>query len=159
MLPHVPYGWLPKGKQTGIKADNRRVINLFGLMSLDQKLTVYPTTKSINAQFIIKALNSFAVSIQKPTVIVLDQAPWHTAQDILDQIEKWQQKQLYLFFLPTYSPQLNAIEILWRFIKYKWLKPQHYTDAKTLKEAILDICRNFGDSHCINFSKNFLLLE
>ena len=42
-------------------------------------------------------------------------------------IEKWRTKNdLFLFFLPTYSPKLNLIEILWRKIKYEWLEFKAY---------------------------------
>ncbi|MBC6474874.1 MAG: transposase [Hormoscilla sp. GM102CHS1] len=35
-------------------------------------------------------------------------------------------KRVNNFYLPTYSPQLNIIEILWRFIKYSWLNTDAY---------------------------------
>ena len=158
-LPNIPYGWLPKGKQTGIKADNKRVLNVFGLMSLDQKLISYPTSKTINSQFLISCLNDFVTLIDKPTVIVLDRAPWHTSQAIKEQIPQWQQSNLFLFYLPPYSPQLNAIEILWRFIKYKWLQPKDYLSAQELEAAILSLLKSFGKQHHINFSMNFNLLQ
>lgn len=159
MLPNVPYGWLPKGQQTGIMADNKRVINIFALMSLDQKLCSYPTPKTIDAAFIIRALDDFCSTISQPTVVVLDQAPWHTAAKIQSRLAEWQSKNLYLFYLPKYSPHLNAIEILWRRIKYKWLKPQDYSNPETLKEAIYKIIRCFGAQFQINFSMNFYLLQ
>ncbi|MDR2810274.1 MAG: transposase [Tannerellaceae bacterium] len=34
-------------------------------------------------------------------------------------IQQWLKQDLFIFFLPPYSPELNMIEILWRFIKYK----------------------------------------
>ena len=93
MLPNVPYGWLPKGKQTGILADNKRVLNIFGLLSLDQKLAAYPSTKTINSQFIANCLDDFASTIQRPTVVVLDQASWHTAGRIKQKREEWEKQK------------------------------------------------------------------
>ncbi len=156
-LPNIPYGWLPKGEQTGILSDNKRVLNVFALMSLEQKLYAYPTQNSINADFLIQALDDFCTTIQQPTVLVWDQAPWHKAATIQNRIQQWQSKNLFLFYLPRYSPKLNAIEILWRFIKYKWLKPQDYASANALKDAIFNIFTTFGTQFQINFSKNFLM--
>lgn len=158
MLPNVPYGWLPQGRQTGILADNKRVLNVFALLSLDQKLCSYPTPKTIDSTFILRALDDFCSTIKQPTVVVLDQAPWHTSAKIQSRVADWQSKNLYLFYLPKYSPHLNAIEILWRRIKYKWLKPKDFSSAETLKEAIYNILRHFGNQFQINFSKNFNVL-
>ncbi|MDR1339335.1 MAG: transposase, partial [Prevotellaceae bacterium] len=43
---------------------------------------------------------------------------------------------------PPYSPELNLIENLWRFIKYQWLPFNAYKDLITLRHNINDICRN-----------------
>ncbi len=51
----------------------------------------------------------------------MDQASIHTSHAILV-LAEWQEKQLEIFWLPTYSPHLNLIEILWRFMKYEWMK-------------------------------------
>lgn len=61
-------------------------------------------------------------------------------------------KRVNSFFLPTYSPKLNIIEILWRFIKYKWLEIDAYESWNSLVEAVEDILRNFGEEYIINFA-------
>lgn len=158
LVPYLPYAWLPTGVQTGIPSATRKVLNVFALMSLDQKLTSYPTKGRINSEFVINCLEDFVSKIKKPTVVVLDQASWHTSQLVKLQINRWQEKGMYLFLLPKYSPQLNAIEILWRFIKYKWLRPKDYNDHDSLFKAVCNILANFGTKFSINFSKNFDML-
>lgn len=88
LLPNVPYGWLPRGKQSGILASKKRVLNLFGLMSLQQDLVCYPTQKSINAQFIVDCLDDFAKGLEKTTVVILDQASWHRSIKVR---QKWKE--------------------------------------------------------------------
>ena len=66
--------------------------------------------------------------------------------------EEWREQGLTLFFLPTYSPELNIIEILWRFIKYKWLEVDAYSSWKSLVEAVEEIFRNYGEKYIINFA-------
>ncbi len=51
-------------------------------------------------------------------------------------------KRLEIFFLPTYSPELNIIEILWRFIKYQWLETNAYESYSALVKAVEDLVRN-----------------
>lgn len=113
--------------------------------------------RNIDSQFVIQCLDEVAQNIEKPTVVVLDNAPWHKSKKVFSKIPEWQKKDLYLFFLPTYSPHLNLIEILWRKIKYEWLEPKHFAASHILKNAVLYILRNYGNLFQINFSKNFLL--
>jgi transposase len=61
------------------------------------------------------------------------------------------EKGLEIFFLPNYSPHLNIREILWRFIKYKWLESEDYESYSTLVEAVEKIINNFGTEYTINF--------
>ena len=68
--------------------------------------------------------------------MVLDNAPWHVSEKIQMKEAEWIDKNLYLFYLPTYSPQLNLIETLWRKIKYEWLKAEDYLSAQALKNAL-----------------------
>ena len=155
--PSIPYGWQPIGIQRGIKSANERVVNLFGLLSKNGKLITYATEQNINSDFIIECINeiSLRVTKDKPVVIVLDNAPWHKSLKMKKKQQMWEKENLYLFFLPTYSPHLNLIEILWRNIKYKWLKPKHYRNRKTMKNAIFHIIKNYGKSFSIQFARNF----
>ena len=152
MTPSVPYGWLPIGCQQAICSDSKRVTNVFALMNRHQQLSSYPTQGHVNADFVIRCLDDFCSTLTQPTVVVLDNASWHTAQTIQDRREAWQEKGLFLFYLPTYSPHLNLIEILWRKMKYEWLKPQDYCAKEQLQQAIFNILRKFGSEFQINFS-------
>lgn len=60
---------------------------------------------------------------------------------------------MYLFFLPAYSPHLNPIEILWRFLKYRWLRKADYSSWNRLKKAIFTIIADFGKQYRICFEK------
>jgi transposase len=155
--PNIPYGWLPIGQQTSISSEHKRVGNVFGLLSIKGKGIMHWYDENINSKFIVKCLDDLTTKINKPTVVVLDNASWHKSQLVFSSISEWNNKNLFLFFLPTYSPQLNLIEILWRKIKYEWLEPKHYSSPTILKQAILNILRNYGYLFQINFSKNFLL--
>lgn len=155
LTPYIPYHWGKKGVQSPIFSKKGVVYNVFGLMSPEQKLVSYLTEGSINSQFIIKALDDFSAKLTKFTVVVLDNAPWHRSRWIQAKIKKWEQKGLFLFFLPTYSPHLNKIETLWRFMKYQWIKSRDYINRKTLQDAIKNILRKFGTEYKIDFSMNY----
>jgi transposase len=156
LTPCIPYGWQPIGKRQTIRSAKDWVTNLFGLLNRRGKLITYATSHSINGQFMVECLDEIAERVNKPTVIVIDNAPWHTSEIVRSRQKVWAQKDLYLFFLPTYSPQLNLIEILWRKMKYEWLTAEDYASVSTLKEAIFNIIKKYDDELCIEFSKNFL---
>jgi len=153
--PYVPYAW-QKEKQTqrilARKGGNR--LNVFGLMNLSGHLTVYHRETPIDGEFIKTSLANFSTKpYEKPRVIILDNGPVHHAQVVKDELENWESVDMLLFYLPTYSPHLNPIEILWRFCKYKWLNKSAYKSWSKLKKAILAIFKSYGSVYRIDFRK------
>jgi DDE superfamily endonuclease len=53
--------------------------------------------------------------------------------------------------LPAYAPELNLIEILWRFMKYYWLPFSAYASFQCLYEAIEQILTRVGTEYTIAF--------
>ncbi|WP_243637416.1 transposase [Parashewanella curva] len=63
-----------------------------------------------------------------------------------------EQYNLEIRYLPSYSPELNAIEILWRKIKYEWLSISAYETYSKLKKAVETILDNYCSKYEITFS-------
>ena len=84
-------------------------------------------------------------------MLVLDNARIHHAAAFQARLEAWQAQDVYIFYLPTYSPHLNKIETLWRKIKYEWLRPEAYATFKTLKTAVWHILDRVGQQFIIQF--------
>jgi transposase len=78
------------------------------MLSGSNQLVYERTEQSITADFIALQLEAFSLTITKPTVIVLDNARVHTAKQLKQRSQCWQQRGLYLFYLPPYSPHLNC---------------------------------------------------
>lgn len=119
-----------------------------------KQLFKYDREGSIKTEFVIESIDKFKECLTKLTVLVLDNARIHHSKLFQSNIEEWQNKGLYIFYLPAYSPHLNRIETLWRHAKYRWIKPQDYKDLNTLKIALNSIWNSFGDIYQVNFSKN-----
>jgi transposase len=66
----------------------------------------------------------------------MNRASIHTSNAIFDQLEEWKERGLTIFELPTYSPELNLIEILWRLIKYEWLEIDAYSSWQSLVSSV-----------------------
>jgi transposase len=149
---YVPYAWQEKGEEIIVKTQRSKRLNALGFLNRKNDLEVYLFEGSINSDVVIGCIDEFCKTITKNTVLVIDNASIHTSNALFDMQEEWLEKGLTLFFLPTYSPQLNIIEILWRFIKYKWLEVDAYDSWNSLVEAVEDILRNFGEEYIINFA-------
>ncbi len=63
---------------------------------------------------------------------MVDGASIHTSDALYNKLTQWQQCYIEIFQLPRYLPQLNLIEILWRFIKYEWLEISAYRSWQSL---------------------------
>lgn len=133
---YVPYGWQFAGEEVFVASERGAKINCFALLSRQNQCHWRTTTQNIDAAFVLEQLENLAFSIRKHTVVVLDNAPAHTAKIIRERIPFWQQKGLFIFFLPPYSPHLNIAETLWRHLKKLWLAPEDYLEKQNLFFAV-----------------------
>jgi transposase len=157
MDPCLPYGWQPKGETIGILPGKNKKINLLGFFQIDNTAITYQTQKNVNSKFIIDSIHQFCGHLTKPTVLVIDNAPTHTSEAFLAEVENWQQKDLYIFFLPTYCPHLNKAETYWRKLKYEWLQAEDYLNFDCFQEKVGTILARIGTQYNIRFKEQFNL--
>ncbi len=120
-------------------------------MNLDNHLQAYAFKGRMNSEAVIACLDNFKTTITQPTVVVLDNAPIHHSKRFEAKIERWKQDDIYVFFLPKYSPHLNPIEILWRMIKYHWLPYETIESEQELNKKPDEILRSVGEDYSIDF--------
>ena len=92
----------------------------------------------------LDALAHKAEQEDKPCVVVLDNAPFHTAGVIREREQKWEAKGLTLYRLPPYCPHLNLIEGVWRRLKGFLMPRRFYDSVAELKQAVLHALRLLG---------------
>lgn len=152
LTPCVPYAWQCKGQTIEIPTAKGKYINIAGFFSKKNAFLSYQSETTINTEKLVEIFNDFAKKITKKTIVVLDNAPIHKSKLFVQNIEKWRnENDLFLFFLPTYSPELNLIEILWRKIKYNWLDFSAFLSFDNLKNNLNQILNNIGDKFNIQF--------
>lgn len=158
---YVPYGWQPLGEYIEITPEKGKNLQLFGLMSKDNRFEGYASNQALNSAMVIAFIDDFATKITQKTVIVLDNAPIHHSLEFESRIEEWKEQDLYIFYLPTYSPHLNPIEILWRKVKYEWLLYEQIDTFEELEEEVISILNNFGKdkTYSIQFNAELLAKE
>lgn len=133
--PCVPYAWQFGDEEVFMPSTQGQGLNCFALLSRANECRFETTKKNINARFIVEQLENLsfeASGLKRVMVVVLDNAPAHIAKPVKERRPFWQERGLFVFYLPSYSPHLNIVEILWRQLKYQWLRPQDYLDTQML---------------------------
>lgn len=151
---YCPYAWQGKAEKISVAAlpISRQRLNCFGCISRTNQFWSATTTKAIDGEFIFEQLEAFCLSLHKPTFLVLDNASVHKTDHILRHLENWQQRELYIFYLPPYSPHLNIAETLWRVRKGKWLEVKDYLSADTLFKATKQYLSEVGTKRSVNYA-------
>jgi transposase len=152
LAPCVPYAWQPIGDYIKVPTSSHgQRLNVLGFLKRDNSIVPYMIEGSVDSKAIIESFDQFSDQIEKRTYVLIDNAPMHRAKAFIQQIPKWVKKGLIVKYLPSYSPELNLIEILWRFIKYYWLPFSAYASFQSLVAAVEDILNRFGTDYRIAF--------
>jgi len=150
--PYLPYAWQPRGASIEVPtASHSRRLNVLGFLKRNNDLYPYMIEGSVDTAVIIECFDQLSTQMDKRSYVLLDNAPMHRSKAFIEQIPKWVRKGLIVKYLPSYSPELNLIEILWRFIKYYWLPFSAYTSFPCLCKAVEDILTRFGTDYTITF--------
>ena len=89
---------------------------------------VLPEVSTIGTNLLLQEIASH-VSERRHAVVLIDNAGWHTT----DKIEV--PKNLTLVNLPPYSPELNAIERVWQYLRDRYLSGCLFSDEAAIVEA------------------------
>jgi transposase len=148
-LEVIFYCWLLTGQrfEVGVGGGRKR-LNILGAYCPDDQeyLDRRYTDKNLTAQSLIEL---FTLMMEKhPETkcfrIYLDNARYHHANALKDWIEQVK-KERGVFFdlkhLPAYSPNLNLIERLWKFLRKEALQKWHPT-FEDMQQAVADVLDN-----------------
>ncbi len=150
--PVVARAWQFPQEEIRITPERGKRLAVFGFLTRANEARMWRSEKSVNAQFVVDCIEEWMPEkLVKPRVLVLDNARIHRSRLVRSKLAEWEEKNLYVFFLPTYSPHLNLIETLWRKMKYEWLKPEDYASFEKLTEAVKKILNEIGSQYKIKF--------
>ena len=120
LLPTVSGRWMRLGQQTQINTPGvnakEYVFGATHAVSGDLVWLVWPNKNNVGFRELLKVL--LAQHAQDPVkiVLVLDNYRIHKAKAVKALLGQFK-KLMRLYFLPTYSPQLNPIERVWRHFR------------------------------------------
>src|SRR2546427_408371 len=135
--PCIPYAWQPIGHTLELpQSSHNQRLNVLGFLKRDNTLVPYLLHGTIDTAAVVACLDQCSEKLKKKAYVLLDNAPMHRAKAFVRHIPRWVKKGLIIKYLPPYSPELNLIEILWRFMKYYWLPFSAYTSFQHLCNAV-----------------------
>lgn len=149
----VVYAWQKRGERIVIPVSKGASQNVLGLMwHRCQRFESFVFAGSTDSQVIIGCLDVIAENLAKETWLVLDNAPIHRSEEFEEKIKEWAKLGLKIYFLPTYCPSLNKIEMLWKKIKYDWLTWDAYSSYKNLCQELDQVLSRIGSLYRITFA-------
>lgn len=122
------------------------------MITRDNRFFFEATQGKGTSEFVINTLDKFAQTLTKKTVLVLDNCSIHKSKAFMAKIDEWQELNLFIYYLPTYSPHLNICERVWRELKARWIRTQDYLDFQTLKCRVFHVMENIGKLFTIDYS-------
>ena len=72
-------------------------------------------------------------------VIIMDQAGWHKSKDLTVP------GNIEIIYLPPYSPELNPIERLWKYLKINFIHNRVFDSLKHMTEKMVCVFEHLND--------------
>lgn len=126
-----------------------------------KQLVTVTNTTYITATTVCELLRLLAAQHRgAPITLVLDNARYQKCALVQDLAK---QLRIELLYLPAYSPNLNLIERLWKYVKKKCLNGKYYATFAEFQAAILDslnrINTDYRDDMKTLLTRNFQLFD
>ena len=118
-----PVGQTPVAEHIGA----REGIGMVSAISMRGELYWMVHSESMNSALFTDYLGYLIGDVEGKIFLVVDRAPYHTSKETADWV-KDHEDRIELFLLPSYSPDLNPDEWVWKNVKHDYIYrvvPQH----------------------------------
>ena len=143
--PVSSFAWVLKGKEKEIPTNTgRKRININGALNIDNFEVVVREDERINAQSTIELFKQIEKAYPSaPTIyIIADNARCYRAKIVSEYLKT---SRIQFKFLPPYSPNLNLIERLWKFMKKEVINSCYYQEYDIFKKKVMDFFENIKE--------------
>ena len=141
------YGWIKRGEEKELKTNSgRQRLNLHGAINAETYEITIIESDTVNADSTIQLLSEIEQRYPGASVIkvILDNARYHYSKELKAYVAT---SRIDLVFLPSYSPNLNLIERVWKFFKKKVLYNTYYENVAVFRQACIAFFRNIDKYH------------
>lgn len=137
------YAWIEKGQEKEVLSNTGRVrVNINGAINPANPIEIVThDCETINASTTLVWLQMIEKRFPQMKVIYLyvDNARYYRSKLVQEYLET---SRIKMIFLPPYSPNLNPIERLWKFLKKEVIKSDYTPDPKVFRQRIDDFFAN-----------------
>jgi transposase len=140
-------GWLWCATRMFVKAaSGRQRYNVLGAFNAVKHELIQVTNDTyVTATTVCELLHKLAaLTLGMPITLVLDNARYQRCQLVQDLARTL---GIELLFLPSYSPNLNLIERLWKFVKKSVLNSRHQGSFAEFRQAIDQCLDQLATTH------------
>lgn len=136
--PYLTGMWTRRGRQPKVPAAGiDRKIHLFGAVNYRTGRLAWRSADRKNAKEFLAFLREVVSRYPgKDLHLVLDNVAYHKTAAILEYVESLNGR-IELVWLPPYSPNLNPIERVWKYIKKKYLANHFFENIFSVMEALV----------------------
>ena len=135
--PVLSGGWIKKGEEFDVKTNSgRERVNINGAIEMNTLKVVSRSCKRVNGSTMKELLRAIRRKHPKAKriCVIMDNAGYNKSYEVQD---KAKELGIKIEYLPSYSPNLNPIERLWKFMKKKVMANTYYPDIETFQEELM----------------------
>ena len=140
----LSYTWAPTGQQPTVKTcGKRKGYKVFGLIDyFSGRLFWKGQTERFNAESYQAFLTEVLAQTAQPIILIQDGARYHTSQ-AMREFFAGHTDRLTVCQLPSYSPDFNPIEYLWKKVKKQATHLKYFETFATLTDKVDQTMRQF----------------
>ncbi len=123
LLPALVSTYAPRGQTPILDVPfSRDHLSVMGAVTLEGQLLTWIQDHSVKGNDVVRFLKHLLAEIPGKILLIWDNLPAHRGQAVKAFLASEAAKRLTLKALPSYAPDLNPEEGIWRFLKYVELK-------------------------------------
>jgi transposase len=143
----LSYTWAPRGRQPTVKTSGKRkAYKVFGLIDYFSGRFFYKGhTDRFNSDSYATFLTEVLARTRRHLILIQDGAPYHTSKT-MRQFFADHADRLTVFQLPSYSPDFNPIEFLWKKVKKRATHLKFFPEFALLMQKVEDALFHFANT-------------
>jgi transposase len=139
------YGWIKTGERKEVSTNTgRQRLNLSGAIDIITKKVLVQRDDFLNAQSTISFLRKIEAAYPEAHRVHLfcDNARYYRNKEVTAYLVD---SKIKMHFLPSYSPNLNPIERLWKLMNEEVLYNRYYESFTSFTDAVLGFLGSLSD--------------
>jgi transposase len=130
----IGHGWFPTGERSVVKVKlgfkNSYIYGAIEPKSGEFFSLLMPKANSDNMNIFLQEMSKHYRDEQ--ITLIMDGAGWHKAKSLIIP------SNIKIIHLPPYSPELNPVERMWRYIKSYTIRNKIYDSLESLENSVCD---------------------